>query len=96
MDPTVLGAIIGAAPATLIGVAAWLASRRSNTNAARTEALANWRWAVGLVASSSAQERAAGWVSLQTIPLDPSLTADDRRMMEATIDRLRTLGGGTP
>jgi hypothetical protein len=89
----VLGALIGATPATLIGVAAWLVSRRSNAYAARAEALTNYRWAIEKVASTSSSERAAGWVMLQTIPLDPSLTDVDRRMMAAAIDRLRALGG---
>ena len=79
-----------------VSVFAGYTARQTNRLAARTAALESFRWAVEQVASPSLSAQAAGWVMLQTLNTDPSLTAADKRMMEAAKDKLRALGGGTP
>jgi len=91
VDPTVIGALIGAGPALLVGLGVWGTSHRSNNNAARESAREMFRWATEQVTSGNADAVAAGWVVLEEMAQDASLTAEDKRMMLGTVRKLRAI-----
>lgn len=94
VDSEVVAALVGVPVAAAVGWAGWRLGVAQTDAAARSEALGQYRWAVEQIGSPTAGTRAAGWVVLQTLVEDPSLTAADRRMIGATAHKLRTAAGG--
>lgn len=96
MDADVWVAVVNLPIAVAVGWGAWRIGRSQLDVAQRAESLNNYRWAVEQVGHTDAAQREAGWVMLQTLATDPSLTAADKRMMDATVRKLRAARGPTP